>query len=250
MKLNGEIFLEQFNRYKIRGTAILVSGNELGLIAKIEGLIIKELTNHSMNKEVIFDFKNNKKNNFIDLINSKSLFGNHNVIKIINPMDSLAKSLENINIDNNTIIINGDSVKNNSKIKRFFDSHNKFYSIVCYKLTNKYETLIGDRGIRLSGGQRQRLFIARELFRNPRLLILDEATSALDTKSEKYIQDSIDSLKGKTTVVIIAHRLSTIKNVDNIYVLDNGKVIQSGSFDELRRANDSQFSQMVESQII
>ncbi len=118
------------------------------------------------------------------------------------------------------------------------------------KLTNKYETLIGDRGVRLSGGQRQRLFIARELFRNPRLLILDEATSALDTKSEKYIQDSIDSLKGKTTVVIIAHRLSTIKNVDNIYVLDNGKVIQSGSFDELRRTNDSQFSQMVESQII
>ena len=60
MKLNGEIFLEQFNRYKIKGTAILVSGNELGLIAKIEGLIIKELTNNSINKEVVFDFKTNK----------------------------------------------------------------------------------------------------------------------------------------------------------------------------------------------
>jgi ABC-type multidrug transport system fused ATPase/permease subunit len=118
------------------------------------------------------------------------------------------------------------------------------------QLTNKYETLIGDRGIRLSGGQRQRLFIARELFKNPRLLILDEATSALDTESEKYIQESVDSLKGKTTVVIIAHRLSTIKNVDNIHVLDSGKVIQSGLFDELRRTNDTQFSKMVESQII
>ena len=147
MKLNGEIFLEQFNKYKMKGTAVLVSGNEFGLIAKIEGLIIKELTNNSINKEVVFDFKTNKKNNFIDLINSKSLFGNHNVIKIINPIDSLVKSLENINIDNNTIIINGDNVKNNSKIKRFFDSHNKFYSIVCYKLTDKYKIKLIDKFI-------------------------------------------------------------------------------------------------------
>ena len=86
---------------------------------------------------MVFDFKTNKKNNFINLINSKSLFSDHNIIKIINPNDSLVKNLENINIDNNTIIINGENVKNNSKIKKYFDFHKKFYSVVCYKLTNK-----------------------------------------------------------------------------------------------------------------
>ncbi|MEX2602202.1 MAG: ABC transporter ATP-binding protein, partial [Balneolaceae bacterium] len=86
------------------------------------------------------------------------------------------------------------------------------------RLPRGYQTVVGDRGVRLSGGQRQRLFIARELYKNPNLLILDEATSALDTESERYIQKSIDSLKGSMTVVIIAHRLSTIKNADYIYV--------------------------------
>ena len=76
----------------------------------------------------------------------------------------------------------------------------------------------------------KRLFVARELFRKPNLLILDEATSALDSESEKEIQKSIDNLKGKITVIVIAHRLSTIKNVDCIYVLKNGRLIESGSY--------------------
>jgi len=116
------------------------------------------------------------------------------------------------------------------------------------ELNDGYETLIGDRGIRLSGGQRQRLFIARELFKNPRLLILDEATSALDSESEKYIQESIDFLKGKMAVVIIAHRLSTIKNVDKIYVFEKGRVVQSGSFKELQQSNNTRFRKMIEMQ--
>jgi ABC-type bacteriocin/lantibiotic exporter with double-glycine peptidase domain len=115
-------------------------------------------------------------------------------------------------------------------------------------LPDGYSTLVGDRGARLSGGQRQRLFIARELFRKPNLLILDEATSALDSESELAIQAGIDSLKGKITIVIIAHRLSTIRNVDTIFVLDKGRVTESGSFNTLIDNPKSLFSRLVEMQ--
>jgi subfamily B ATP-binding cassette protein MsbA len=114
-------------------------------------------------------------------------------------------------------------------------------------LPDGYDTVVGDRGVRLSGGQRQRLFIARELFKQPNLLILDEATSALDTESERFIQESIDALKGEMTVVIIAHRLSTIKNVDYVYVLDEGRVVEEGPYEDLRRDN-GRFQRMVEMQ--
>lgn len=110
------------------------------------------------------------------------------------------------------------------------------------------ETRVGDRGIRLSGGQKQRLSIARELYKNPDLLILDEATSALDAESEKVIKEAIDYLKGKMTVVIIAHRLSTIKHADKIYVMDKGRIVESGSYDELTVKKGSKFLQMVELQ--
>lgn len=115
------------------------------------------------------------------------------------------------------------------------------------EMSGGYDALIGDRGVMLSGGQRQRLAIARELFKNPRLLILDEATSALDSESEQFIQRSIDELKGTMTVVIIAHRLSTIKNADYIYVLAHGEVLEHGSFAELS-AKEGRFRKMVELQ--
>ncbi|MCS3940538.1 ABC-type multidrug transport system fused ATPase/permease subunit [Salinibacter ruber] len=116
------------------------------------------------------------------------------------------------------------------------------------ELPNGYQTVVGDRGVRLSGGQRQRLFVARELFKQPNLLLLDEATSDLDTASEQHIQDSIDALKGEVTVVIIAHRLSTVKNADRVYVLDEGRVIESGTYEELRMQEDGEFREMVEMQ--
>ncbi|MCS4117582.1 ABC transporter ATP-binding protein [Salinibacter ruber] len=115
-------------------------------------------------------------------------------------------------------------------------------------LPNGYQTMVGDRGVRLSGGQRQRLFVARELFKQPNLLLLDEATSDLDTASEQHIQDSVDSLQGEVTVVIIAHRLSTVKNADRVYVLDEGRVIEAGTYDELRMREDGEFREMVEMQ--
>ncbi|OOZ38009.1 ABC transporter ATP-binding protein, partial [Solemya elarraichensis gill symbiont] len=117
-------------------------------------------------------------------------------------------------------------------------------------LPGGYQTLVGDRGLRLSGGQRQRLFIARELFRKPNLLILDEATSSLDTESEQAIQQSIDELKGQITVVIIAHRLSTIRKVDYIYVFEHGHLLEQGAYQALRDADESRFGKLIAMQAL
>jgi ABC-type multidrug transport system fused ATPase/permease subunit len=97
------------------------------------------------------------------------------------------------------------------------------------------DTIVGDRGIRLSGGQRQRIALARALIRKPELLILDEATSALDSESEKLIQQSIERISEDTTILVVAHRLSTISRADQVYVLQQGCVIEEGRFSELSK---------------
>ena len=97
------------------------------------------------------------------------------------------------------------------------------------------DTQVGERGARISGGQRQRLGIARAMFTRPHLLVLDEATSSLDGETEASISDAIHGLRGSTTVVIIAHRLSTVRNADKVVYLSNGKVVATGTFDEVRK---------------
>ena len=107
------------------------------------------------------------------------------------------------------------------------------HNFVIEELPEKYQTKVGERGVRLSGGQRQRIGIARALYHNPKILILDEATSALDNQTEEAVMDAINNLNKDITIILIAHRLNTVKNCDIIFKLDKGQVIEQGTFDEL-----------------
>ncbi len=111
------------------------------------------------------------------------------------------------------------------------------HDFVINELPLKYDTIVGERGVRLSGGQRQRIGIARALYRKPELLILDEATSALDNVTEQLVMNEIFKLKKKMTVIIIAHRLSTIKKCDTIFELESGKIKNQGTFENLIGTN-------------
>ena len=108
---------------------------------------------------------------------------------------------------------------------------------------NTYETLVGERGVNLSGGQRQRIGIARALYKKSQVLIFDEATSALDSRTEALVMESIKSLEKELTILIIAHRLTTLLNCDRIIELNNGRIVFSGSYNDLleRRENKSAY---------
>ncbi len=107
------------------------------------------------------------------------------------------------------------------------------------KFEDKYQTLIGENGLRLSGGEKQRLSIARAFLKNSKIILLDEATSSLDSETEEKIQKALDKLTSNKTTVVIAHRLSTILNSDKIYVMDNGIVVDSGNHEELLNKSDT-----------
>lgn len=110
------------------------------------------------------------------------------------------------------------------------------------------DSMIGDRGIRLSGGERQRIVLARAILRKPSILVLDEATSALDSENEEKIQEAINRIKGTMTIIVIAHRLSTIRNADQVIVLEKGRIIQQGGYNQLAKEKKGMFSSLLRKQ--
>jgi ABC-type multidrug transport system fused ATPase/permease subunit len=118
-----------------------------------------------------------------------------------------------------------------------------------HKLPHKLQTLIGDRGIKLSGGERQRLVLARAILKKPSVLILDEATSSLDTENEVKIQEALERIQGKMTLIVIAHRLSTIRNADQVVVLDKGRVAQIGRYKQLASDKRGVFNHLLSLQL-
>jgi ABC-type multidrug transport system fused ATPase/permease subunit len=140
------------------------------------------------------------------------------------------------------------SLKENVTLMREWNKHlfDKAVSIaqleeLIAKLPEGTETLIGEKGYRLSGGERQRLGIARAIYRDPQILVLDEATSSLDNKTETAIQHAIDTQLSNKTIITIAHRISTLKNVDRIFVFENGKISEEGTFSGLMADQSSKF---------
>ena len=118
------------------------------------------------------------------------------------------------------------------------------HDFVLSDLPQGYDTFVGERGVRLSGGQRQRIGIARALYRDPTLLIMDEATSALDNITERVVMEAVNRIRADKTVILIAHRLTTVKTCDTIFLMDRGRLLAQGSYDELLAGND-QFRRMV-----
>ncbi|XAR51649.1 Peptide-transporting ATPase [Bertholletia excelsa] len=150
----------------------------------------------------------------------------HNLISIV----SQEPVLFNCSIEEN-IAYGLDGKASSTEIENVAKMANAHDFVVSFP--EKYQTIVGERGLRLSGGQKQRVAIARALLMNPRVLLLDEATSALDAESEYLVQDAMDSLMRGRTVLVIAHRLSTVKSADMVAVVSDGQIVESGTHYEL-----------------
>ncbi|MDA8691448.1 ABC transporter ATP-binding protein/permease [Candidatus Pelagibacter bacterium] len=151
---------------------------------------------------------------------------------------------QEIYLADDTIAANIAFGKKNSKDIKYADVERaakiaNLHDFIIQELPNKYETKVGERGIRLSGGQRQRIGIARALYNKPQVLILDEATSALDNLTEQAVMDAVHNLGKDITIIIIAHRLSTVKECDIIFLLEKGELRAQGTFEKLIEINDN-----------
>ena len=243
------------------------------IINSIKPINISSFNNHIKFKDVFFQYENSihtsleninvkiKKGESLAIVGNSGA-GKSTLVDLIPRFYEVTKGdilIDNINIKkidlNNlrqlmgivtqdTILFN-DSIANNisygqpnatiNEIKLAAKTANALEFIE--NLENGFNTIIGEKGTLLSGGQKQRISIARAILKNPKILILDEATSALDTESERKVQIAIEKLVQNRTVIVIAHRLSTIKNADQILVLDNGKLIETGTHEKLIKNN-------------
>ena len=148
---------------------------------------------------------------------------------------------KNISLVSQETTLFDDTIKNNIKYANENVTDEEIFKVAklsnahdfIEKLPNKYETIIGENGVRLSGGEKQRISIARAMIKKSQIILLDEATSSLDSETEKKIQDALKILTENKTTIVIAHRLSTILNSNNIYLIDSGKVIDSGKHEDL-----------------
>ena len=174
---------------------------------------------------------------FFEINSGEILIDGQNIAKV-----SQLSLRQNISVVPQDTILFNDTIFNNIKygttkivdmgeIKRV--AKLSFIDNFIESLPQKYDTIVGERGLKLSGGEKQRLAIARALLKNPQIIIFDEATSALDNVSEKFVQQAMDNLRKNRTIIVIAHRLSTIKDADNIIVLENGNIIESGNHKDL-----------------
>jgi subfamily B ATP-binding cassette protein MsbA len=169
-------------------------------------------------------------------------------------LKSLRKEISLVSQD---VILFDDTIKSNILYGNAFASDKEIIKACEFaaakdfveKLPNKYETIIGENGIKLSGGQKQRLSIARAILKNSSIILLDEATSSLDSESESIIQKAIENLTKNKTTIIIAHRLSTVMNCDKILVFENGKIVEEGKHEFLVN-NSSTYKKLYEKQII
>jgi len=189
---------------------------------------------------------------FYHLKNGCILIDNQNINDI--NLSSLRKEISLVSQD---VILFDDTIRNNILYGNALASEEEIIKACKFaaaqdfveKLPNKYETIIGENGIKLSGGQKQRLSIARAILKNSSIILLDEATSSLDSESESVIQHAIENLTKNKTTIIIAHRLSTVMNCDKILVFENGQIIEEGKHEFLVN-NSSTYKKLYEKQII
>jgi len=189
---------------------------------------------------------------FFHLKNGSILIDNQNINDI--NLNSLRKEISLVSQD---VILFDDTIRANILYGNAFASNEEIIEACKFaaaqdfieKLPNKYETIIGENGVKLSGGQKQRLSIARAILKNSSIILLDEATSSLDSESESVIQQAIENLTKNKTTIIIAHRLSTVMNCDKILVFENGQIIEEGKHEFLVN-NSSAYKKLYEKQII
>jgi subfamily B ATP-binding cassette protein MsbA len=189
---------------------------------------------------------------FFNLKNGSIFIDNQNINDI--NLNSLRKEISLVSQD---VILFDDTIRSNILYGNALASNEEIIEACKFaaaqdfveKLPNKYETIIGENGIKLSGGQKQRLSIARAILKNSSIILLDEATSSLDSESESVIQKAIENLTKNKTTIIIAHRLSTVMNCDKILVFENGHIIEEGKHDFLVN-NSSTYKKLYEKQII